>query len=159
MSFNIFPERIVKTRGDGKNFTSEVYTIDAIINGGCLSFIIVAGLIIALAPVSGFLLFILYCLTIGNRSLSMPMTMFFFSMYILIDIRKKWFLTDMIFSFYDKGGLQVASRVSLATIIVSVFATFFGWQLYKFSHKKNSIFTMFMLAIYLVCYAFASLFF
>ena len=151
---NLFPEKIVRTRstGDG-GFISEVYTLEAWGNLGCLGICISLFIFTAVLPAVSSILALLFCIDIdrSDRPHSLNIIGILLSIYLLIDIHNDWLISFLFKIVFEPNEIKDIIYVNCASILVNILILFFSDSIYELAGKNKFISCLYIaISIFLI---------
>lgn len=156
-NLNILPEKIVRTTdGEGKTIMSEIYSIDAWGDLGFIGILFVIGVIAMGFPVFSGLILLFYCLGINGKSDGLNVIGVLVSAYVLFDLHKKWFVSQLMTLFYDIKETEQVVYINAAMFLTHLVMLFFGNTFFNLTGKSKFISFLFILVVSLSSYYLAA---
>lgn len=156
MNPNIFPEKIVRTTGTSGGFMSEVYDIKTWGNLGFIGIVFLLAIVAIFAPVFAGLLLLYQCLTKSDGDEGINIFSILFAIYILIDIKRKWFISIIMSPFYDSKEIIEVININGSLILLNLILLFFGGLIFKAFGQSRFIYFLFTGIVGFVLYALSS---
>lgn len=152
---SIFPEKIVRTRGtsDG-GFISEVYTLEAWGNLGCLGICILLFIFTTVLPAVSAILALLFCIDIdrSDRPHSLNIIGILLSIYLLIDIHNDWVISFLFNVVFSPNEMERVIHINHASILTNILVLIFSDLIFNLSGKNNFVSFLIISAILFASY-------
>lgn len=140
MSLNIFPEKIVKTRGTSGGYMSEIYDINTWGNLGFIGIVFVLIIVAIFAPVFAGLILLYQCITKNDEDEGLNIFSILCSVYILFDLKKEWVISIIMMPFYDASERNEVVDINFCLILTNVVFLFFGGVIFNIVGKSRFIY-------------------
>ena len=152
-NLNILPEKIVRTTdSEGKSFFSEIYSIDAWGDIGFIGLIFILFIFAIFAPVFAALVLLFYCLGINGKAEGLNVIGVLTSAYVLFDLRKDWFISQLMTLFYDLKETQYVIYINAAMFLTHLIMLFIGNSFYNLTGRNKFISFVMILVVSLLSY-------
>jgi hypothetical protein len=147
MSFNIFPEKIVKTRETSNGYFSEVFDFSTWSNIGFIGIIFIFIGVAIFAPVFAGLILLYQTFTKKSGDIMLNIFSILCSAYILLDLKKEWIVSIIMRPFYDANERKEVVLINIALIASNTILFIIGDALYDLFGKSKIFYFLFTVAL------------